>query len=581
MAISSPGIGSGLDINGIISKLMQVEQQPFVKLTTKEASYQSKISALGSLQGAVSSLNSAVSALALSGTQTANSKYSTIKSSLGDSSVGTVTNTQAATPGSHDLEVLQVGKAHRISTTATAQMLMSTGPSFTDADEFIGEGEMAITVNGVTKNIVINEYNDTLGGLRDAINAANAGVTAEIVEDAEEGGVRLALTSQTAGTAGRMELSGFPGFEYDPENDFGDFSDSAEDGGQEAVGGFANADSAVGEGTLELMVGSAMVEIEIDESNNTLGGLRDAINAAGAGVTASLRTVGTNDVRLVLTSNTMGTDQKISLSGLDGYMFDGTSGYGEGFSEAEADGGQTAQNSLIRFDGILKEGTSNTFEDLAPGVNLTIKATTDSPTTLTISRDASSALTAAMTNIVKAYNDLNSTIRNLGNYNAETKQGGPLLGNSTLRTTANSIRNTFQSVFGASGSNYKRLSDLGLEIQKDGSITFDTAKLTSATNTDFDAVGALAANFGNTAKTLTASMLGTGGSITAATDGAKASIKSIDKQRETLAARLTQVEARYRKQFTALDTLMASMNSTSNYLAQQLSSLPSMSSSQS
>ena len=85
MAISSPGIGSGLDVNGIISKLMQVEQQPLVKMQTKEASFQARISAFGTLQAGVSSLNSSLAGLKPSPTMT-------YTANLGDTSIASATH---------------------------------------------------------------------------------------------------------------------------------------------------------------------------------------------------------------------------------------------------------------------------------------------------------------------------------------------------------------------------------------------------------------------------------------------------------------------------------------------------------
>ncbi len=260
-----------------------------------------------------------------------------------------------------------------------------------------------------------------------------------------------------------------------------------------------------------------------------------------------------------------------------GFTFNPSLGTGE-LSQATADGGQTAQGSVIKLNGITINNDSNTVTNAVGGVTLTLSKVTTSATTLSVSQDKTSTMSAALASIVKVYNDLNTNIRNLGSYNADTKQGGILLGNSTLRMVSSSIRNAFQSTIAGSTGNYKRLSDLGLAIQKDGSIVFDSSKLSAATSADFASVATLASTFGTTAKTLTGGMLGTDGSITSATNGAKASIKSIDKQREVLSARLIQIEARYRRQFSSLDTLIASMNRTSTYLSQQLANLPGVSS---
>lgn len=567
-SITSTGIGSGLDIDSLISQLMSVEQQPLTKLDTKEASYQTKISALGSLKSAVSTLNSALSSLALSATQTAAAKYSSYKASVGDSSAASATVSSSAVAGSHTLEVLQLATAHRISTTARAHEL--TSASFGSETDPIDHGTLEITVNGETTKITVGDNNDTLGELVTSINNAGAGVTAALADD-EFGGKVLVLTSNTGGTAGKMTLSGIAGFTYDPATGTGDLTQT-----QAAVGGYTSANAAIAEGTLELSLGNGTKRtITIDSSNNTLAGLRDAINQSGAGVTASLTTVGKNDVRLVLTSNTMGNGGKIAMSGLAGFEFNADTGTGD-LSQATADGGASAQSAKIKLNGVTIHKDSNTISDAVQGVTLNLTGVTASATTLTVTQDKSSTLTAALTKVVDAYNELNSTVHNLGDYDAGTETGGILLGNSTLRTVASSIKRIFQSsLAGTTGSNYKYLSNLGLEFQKDGSIVFNSSKLVTATNADFEAVGGLVANFASQAKTLTDNMLSTTGTITAATDGLKASIAALDSQRTRLADRLEKTEERYRKQFSALDTLISEMNSTSSYLTEQLANLPS------
>lgn len=570
-SISSLGIGSGLDMEGIISKLMAVEQQPLTQLDTKEASYQSKISALGTLQGAVSSLNSALASIVPSSGQTGASKFINYKAALSDSSIASATASSSSVPGSYSLEVSQLATNHRISTIARAHEL--TSASFASETDAVSQGTLDITINGTTTHITVDSTNDTLAGLASTINSSAAGASASIADDGS-GGKVLVLTSKTAGTAGEMTLEGLAGFTYDPASASGDLTQT-----QAAEGGYTSASAAIAEGTLELSVGSGSAhQITIDSTNNTLAGLRDAINAAGAGVTATLTTVSTNDVRLVLTSSTTGNAGKITLSGLAGFTFDPTAGTGD-LSQAAADGGQVAQGAKIKLNGITINSDSNTITNAVEGVTLSLSKETTSAVTLTVSQDKSSSLSAALTNIVKAYNDLNTSIHDLGKYDSETKTGGPLVGNSTLRTVSYSIKSLFQSMVKGATGDYKYLSDLGLAIQKDGSIAFDSSKLSSATSSDYENVANMVATFGTAAKTLTDGMLGTDGTITAASDGAKQSIKDIDKRRETLNTRLVQIEANYRKQFSALDSLIASMNQTQTYLTQQLANLPGSSSS--
>jgi flagellar hook-associated protein 2 len=266
------------------------------------------------------------------------------------------------------------------------------------------------------------------------------------------------------------------------------------------------------------------------------------------------------------------------MTGLDGFAFDSATGTGD-LSQSTTDGGQAALSSIIKVNGVTITSDSNTVTDAIQGVTLNLTKVSSSATTLTVSQDKTTALSTALAAIVKAYNDFNTSVVTLGKYDATTKTGGPLLGNSTLRSTSYSVRSAFQSSSVLTGGQSKRLSDIGLEFQKDGSIVFNSAKFATAANNNYDATALLAATFGTSTKSLTTNMLGTKGSITAATDGLKTSISGIDKQREALQLRLTQVETRYRRQFTALDSLVASLNSTSTYLTQQLANLSKINSS--
>jgi flagellar hook-associated protein 2 len=570
MAISSPGIGSGLDVSGIISKLMQVEQQPLIKLQSKEASYQTKISAYGSLQGAVSSLNTAIAALKVSTSQTAEEAFSTYKASVGDSSAS-ATASSSAVAGTYTFEVTQLATTHRISTVAPPHILTS-GSFATEDDSVTGaDATLTIAVDGTSTDIDI-AADTTLSELATAINNADTGATAAI-EDDGLGGKVLVLTSNVGGAAGKMNLTGLSGFVFDDDSVTYELTET-----QAAAGGYSSADAVIAEGILQLTVGDTDHDIEITSENATLSGLRDAINDADIGVTATLSTISEHDVRLVITSNTIGTDGKIAMTGLTGFEFDPTDGSGD-LSQEAADGGQEAQSSIIKLNGITITNDSNTVTDALQGVTLSLTKVSTSTSTLTITQDKNTKLSTAFASIVKAYNDLNTTMRDLGKYDADTKTGGPLLGNSTLRTVSNSIRNLFQSaISGTANTSYKYLSDLGMEFEEDGSITFDSSVLSTATTASFSSVASMAATFGSAADTLTDSMLGDEGTITAATDGAKSSISSLNRQRERLAERLTQIEARYKRQFSALDTLIASMNTTSSYLTRQLANLPGSSS---
>ena len=181
MAITSAGLGSGLDINGIITKLMQVESQPFTAMATKEASYQAKLSAFGSLKGALSTLQTAAQTLKNTTTFTGMSASST------DSSVVSVAATSSAAAGTHSISVTQLAKYHavRSNTNYTATTILSPPV------------RLSIKIgSGTAVDVTIDSSNNTLDGISAAINNANTGVTASIINDGTTNRLVLDLQDQ-------------------------------------------------------------------------------------------------------------------------------------------------------------------------------------------------------------------------------------------------------------------------------------------------------------------------------------------------------------------------------------------------
>ncbi|WP_454436965.1 flagellar filament capping protein FliD [Thauera mechernichensis] len=107
-----------------------------------------------------------------------------------------------------------------------------------------------------------------------------------------------------------------------------------------------------------------------------------------------------------------------------------------------------------------------------------------------------------------------------------------------------------------------------------GVLEVDSSKLNKAIENDYDAVLRLVTNVGESFKTSLEPVVGTTGTITGLTDSITRMIKDLSSQRTVLTERLTNIEDRYRKQFTALDTMIAGMKETSTYLTQQLAALP-------
>ena len=153
-----------------------------------------------------------------------------------------------------------------------------------------------------------------------------------------------------------------------------------------------------------------------------------------------------------------------------------------------------------------------------------------------------------------------------------------LNGDSTLR----GAQAAFQTLLGKvpaelSTATLQHLSDIGVSLQKDGKLTVDSTKLSAAIASDFTGVANLVSAYGSAFKAAADGLVAAGGLIAARSDGLSASIVSLGKQSDVITQRLTEIEKRYRSQFTALDVLLTGMSKTSDYLTQQLANLPKIS----
>lgn len=455
--ISSPGIASGLDVNSIISKLMQLEQQPLNKLASKETSYQAKITAYGSVKSALSSLQTAAGSLAAVDT------FGGRAASVSDSTVLAAAASSTAAVGDYSVSVRQLAKFHTL----------RSNTNYAATTDTFNTGTLAIAIGGGTAvNVTIDGGNNTLAGIRQAINTAAAGVTATIVNDGTTN--RLVLSSATSGSTGSITV---------------------------------------------------------------------AVTDSGSGGTHA-------------------------LSGLDSASLVQT---------------QPADNALVTINGIDISRSSNTIADAIEGVTLTLaKGTIAAPgtATLNISRNTA-AITSAIDTFVKAYNSAAGLLKTSSSYDAASKKGAVLNAESTVRSIQAELSNLVHtSVTGVAGG-ISTLSDIGISVQTDGTLATDSAKLAAALADTSKDVAALftqttTGNEGIAVRFNTAmkAVVAFDGLIAGRTDGIAASIKDIGQTRDALNIRLTQIEARYRAQFSALDSLLASMNKTSQYLSQQLSSLP-------
>ncbi|HSC65658.1 MAG TPA: flagellar cap protein FliD N-terminal domain-containing protein, partial [Caldimonas sp.] len=200
MTISSAGIGSGLDVNSIVTQLMAIEQKPLTALQTKATAIQSTVSEYGKIKSAVSTLRDLAAKLGSTTTwgQTITNSSST--------AVSATTNNSAA--GSYTVEVQALASVQTIATGSAAPATTTPGAGTLRIElGSYGAGQTSFTPKaGATAVDIAVTATDTLATVRDKINAAGAGVTALIMTDAS--GSRLLIRSNTSGAANAFRTSG-------------------------------------------------------------------------------------------------------------------------------------------------------------------------------------------------------------------------------------------------------------------------------------------------------------------------------------------------------------------------------------
>ncbi|MBL0092996.1 MAG: flagellar filament capping protein FliD [Piscinibacter sp.] len=447
--ISSPGIGSGLDVSSIITQLMAIERQPLKQLETAETKIQSQISEVGKIKSALSKFRDVAAKLA------STDFWRTTTGKSNSSAVG-VTTSSTASPASFAVEVTSLAKAQTIA-----------APALASSSTTLGSGTLTI----------------------------------------------------------------------------------------QSTGGGAPFDVAI-------------------EATDTLAGIRDKINAAGAGVTASILT-DASGARLVMRANATGTDNAfnttVSGTGLDGLSFNAATQTG-GATPA-----QPAANLVATVNNLPVSSASNTLTDVFDGVTLTMTAETAGPVTIDVAADTET-LKKTLTEFATAYTELSKLIVTDTKYDATAKKAGALQGDSAIVGLQNRLRSMLGASSGASTA-YARLSDVGFEMQQDGSLTVNSTKLDKAI-ANLSELKALFSNssltdanldgFGKRFRVVASDILGIDGALTSRTTGLNDKLKRNQTSQDRMEERLAQTQKRLEKQYSMLDAKLGTLNGLSTYVTNQV-----------
>ena len=246
----------------------------------------------------------------------------------------------------------------------------------------------------------------------------------------------------------------------------------------------------------------------------------------------------------------------------------------------------TAQNAKLTVNNVAIENSSNTISDALEDITLNLTDVTKGNQTLTIAQDTTKAQTA-IKDWVTAYNALQDTFSTLTKYtavdagsDAQDTSNGALIGDSTLRTIQTQLKSVLSNTL--SSSSYKTLAQIGVTSDPStGQLKVDDTKLSAALQKDSAGVGTLIVGDGKKTGITTAigsnltSWLSTTGIMQAAKDGVSKTLNKLTKEYNSASDLIDQKVARYKAQFTQLDVMMTSLNSTSSYLTQQFESTSS------
>lgn len=342
----------------------------------------------------------------------------------------------------------------------------------------------------------------------------------------------------------------------------------------------ASAGAVMGSGQLALTVGGSTTTLSFSEADTTLADIRDAINASAAGVSAAIVS-DVNGARLTLTSRQSGLAQAMTLSATDlsGGAASGpfaSLGYPGGMVETQA-----AANARATVNGLAVESASNQLDGAIPGLSLNLQAVTSTPAEISVSSDSSSQK-AAVQAFADAYNALNNYLRTQTRYDDSTSTAGTLQGDSTAVGVLSRLRGMLRESSSAS-ARFGRLADLGFDVQKDGTIKLDNAKLDTALAQPAELAKLFGASgsSGDSAsqglalrmRKLADSLTGYDGQLSARSDGLRSRLNRNGDEQDRLETRVSQIQARLLRQYQALDASMSQLNGLSSYVTQQITAL--------
>ena len=441
MAISSPGIGSGIDVRSIVDQLVAIERQPIKQLETAKAKLDTQLSSYGQLQSHMSKLQGLAKTLATASSWSRSAAVSADTASIAASAKST------AVAGTYSVQVNQLAASQ----SSSSSVFASPGD--------VGTGTITITVGTTSVPIDIVAGDNSLSAVRDKINQANAGVTATLIQDTS--GPLLVLSGKETGAANAFSVQ-------------------------------VSADA-----TGELA--------KLDNANLTVG--RSALDAA------------------------------------------------------------------FTVNGIALTSAKNNLDGVIDGVDLVLKKLTTAPVDVVVSSDTE-ALKKDIKDFVETFNEASKFLVAQTRYEAATKTAGTLQGDMMATSLLGRLRAQYHQE--TPDSSFTRLSDIGVTLERDGTLKINDAKLATALANPAE----LAKAFSNPGtglahgfKSIADAMVNADGALKSRTEGLRDRIKRNEQAQDRLEDRVERNRLRLLRQYTALDTKVGQLNGLNNMVAQQMAML--------
>ncbi len=295
--LSSPGIGSGLDVNAIVNQLMALERRPLSLLDNRESQQKAQLSAFGNIKSALSTFQDTLTKLSDP------LKLSAATASFSDSSLAVVSASGNAVPGSYEIEIKSLAQAHKIKSEnfASSSDTVGSGTLTIQFGTYNQDGSYTVNPDKPDQTITIGAGESTLAGVRSAINNANAGVTASIVNDGS--GSRLVLASQDGGLSNALRIT-----VSDDDGNATDNNGLSRLAFDASTGGVSNLSEAVAARNATLVIDG----INITKSTNTI---TDAIE----GVTLNLQKTNEGSTALLTVAQDINKTKETIKSFVDGF----------------------------------------------------------------------------------------------------------------------------------------------------------------------------------------------------------------------------------------------------------------------